>query len=189
MNLQEIEELIGKYERAETSLEEEKQLRTFFRENEVPAHLRTYKEIFSGYDMQAEDKFLSQEFDKKILTLISEEKKETSKLPFRRNLYTLFAIAAGIIILFGIYFRFGNSRSTLKDTYDDPQLAYTETRKVLLKVSSTMNAGLSELNKVSEFNNGLTELNNLSAFETGMNNIKKISILDKTKEILTTKNE
>ncbi|MBM3436895.1 MAG: hypothetical protein FJY07_11840 [Bacteroidetes bacterium] len=188
MNLQKIEELIGKYERAETSLEEEKQLRAFFRGNEVAAHLQSYKEIFSVYDLQADDNPLSQEFDKKILSLISGEKEESGKLPVRRNVFTLLAIAAGITILFGIYFWFGNSKSTLKDTYDDPKLAYAETKKALIKVSATLNSGLHGLNKVSEFNNGLSGLNNLSAFETGMENIKMISILENTKETITTKN-
>lgn len=188
MNLQRIEELIGKYERAETSLEEESQLKDFFKNEVVPAHLQEYREIFSGYGVLADEKLSSKDFDDKILSLISDQ----TIIPISRNrkkyIYFLTTIAAGIIILLGIYFRFGINFSSLSDTYNDPQLAYAETRKVLLKVSATMNSGLKGLNKVSEFNNGLTELNNLSAFETGLNNVKKISILDKTTEILTTKN-
>jgi hypothetical protein len=188
MNLQRIEELIGKYERAETTLEEENQLKIFFRNEVVPAHLQDYKEIFSGYYTLTDERFTSNDFDDKILSLIGDQKIIPISRIRKKNIYVLTTLAAGIIILLGIYFRFGINFSSISDTYDDPQLAYAETRKVLLKVSATMNAGLTELNRVSEFNNGLTELNNLSAFEAGMNNMKKISILDKTKEILTTKN-
>lgn len=187
MNLQRIEHLIGKYEKAETTLEEEKELKIFFMQKEVPSHLKKYKEMFSAYHSLANQNLDSNDFDERILAMISDDKEFNKKSGNRRNLYTLFAIAASIIILIGIYFRYGFNNSVEDETFNNPELAYAETKKILLKVSSALNKGLSGLDKVSEFDEGLSGLNHLAAFDEGMENMKKIAILDNTKEIITTK--
>ena len=54
MNLQKIEKLIKKYEQGNTSLEEEKILMDFFRNEEVPYQLRSYMDLF--YFMESSKK-------------------------------------------------------------------------------------------------------------------------------------
>ena len=46
MDYKYIEQLLERYWQCETSLEEESELRSFFSEEEVPAHLLRYKELF-----------------------------------------------------------------------------------------------------------------------------------------------
>lgn len=46
MNTEKIEQLLEKYFEGETSLEEEKQLRTIFREEDIPDRLKSYREQF-----------------------------------------------------------------------------------------------------------------------------------------------
>lgn len=47
MNTERIEQLLDKYFEGESSLEEEKELREFFRQEEIPAHLKSYTDQFS----------------------------------------------------------------------------------------------------------------------------------------------
>lgn len=48
MNTEKIEQLLEKYFEGETSLEEEKQLRTFFRKEDIPDRLKSYREQFES---------------------------------------------------------------------------------------------------------------------------------------------
>ena len=50
MELNKIEALLGKYELGETSLVEEKQLRTYFSKNPVPPHLQSYGKLFAYFE-------------------------------------------------------------------------------------------------------------------------------------------
>jgi hypothetical protein len=187
MNLQKIEELIGKYERAETTVEEEKFLAEFFKYEKIPAHLQGYKQVFSAFSRMAEEEQLAPEFDEKILALIS-DKKAIPFNPYRKLINISLAVAASVLILIGIYSRFWIMTSPENETYSDPKLAYAETKRVLLKVSATLNSGMKEMTKIAEFNDGLSELNKITVFETGLDHVKKIAILDDIKEIITSKN-
>ncbi len=72
MDYKYIEQLLERYWACETSLQEEQILRTFFQQQEVPAHLMPYKAIFDVQREQAEAT-LGEEFDAKIMELISEQ--------------------------------------------------------------------------------------------------------------------
>ena len=54
MDYKYIEQLLERYWQCETSLEEESELRSFFSEEEVPAHLLRYKELFVYQTVQQE---------------------------------------------------------------------------------------------------------------------------------------
>lgn len=186
MNLQKIEKLIFKYEQGDTSLKEEKVLTDFFRNEEIPYQLRSYKDLFFFMDAAKNEELADEDFDDKVLAAIADAKPTSLNHSKRIKLYTAFAIAASVAILIGLYFQFGQM-TQVQDTYDDPLLAYAETKKILLKVSGNLNTGVDELKNVSEFNNGFTELNKISTFDQGMKNLEKISMLEETKELITTK--
>jgi hypothetical protein len=187
MNLQKIEQLIEKYERGETSADEEKQLKVFFLNEDVPVHLRNYKAIFSFYGSSKNEEIPSTDFDEKLLAAIEEGRVIPIKLVNRKRLYFISAIAAGILILFGLYFRYGINTSSRSDTFNDPVIAYAETKKILLKISNNLNSGVIEMKSMKEFNNGLSELEKVSAFQTGLNQLGKVNTLDKAKVIITNK--
>ena len=46
MDYKYIEQLLERYWQCETSLEEESELRTFFSQEKVPAHLLQYRDLF-----------------------------------------------------------------------------------------------------------------------------------------------
>lgn len=71
MDSKHIEELLGRYWRCETSLEEEEALRDFFNSDEVPDSLQRYKDLFVYQRMQQEAR-LGEDFNARILARIEE---------------------------------------------------------------------------------------------------------------------
>ena len=69
MDYKYIEQLLERYFAAETSLEEESILRTFFHQEEIPAHLYQWRALFIADD----DEVLGDDFDARILEMTSEE--------------------------------------------------------------------------------------------------------------------
>ena len=88
-----IDELLDKYFEGETSCEEERWLRRFFTEEQVPEHLQVYRPLFL---------YLNQE-----TTSIAGPKEKQKKLPsgkssrFYRISYTISGVAAGLLLLLG----------------------------------------------------------------------------------------
>ncbi len=114
-----IEKLLEKYENAETTLAEEKFLKEFFQNDEVPEHFQDYKVLFSSYSAFKEDEF------KPMLNI--------SKKKF--NWYYL-SIAASILLLFSISLGYNEYDKRIQ-----AQKAYTETKQALDLLSYNMNKG------------------------------------------------
>lgn len=72
MDYKYIEQLLERYFDCETTLQEESILRTFFAQNDVPAHLQQYQSLFE-VEMLAADEYLTEDFDERVLKLISEQ--------------------------------------------------------------------------------------------------------------------
>lgn len=186
MNSQRIEHLIKKYEKGETSVQEEQELKVFFQQDEIPFNLRGYRDIFCYFDVSSKEELPDPDFDEKLIASLTETKSIRS---FRkiRSLYGISGIAASIVVLIGLYFVM-QVNNTYQDTYSDPELAYAEVKKVLMKVSGNFNEGTKELKNVKEMKKGFDELHKISAFDDGLKSMEKISVFDKTNELITTKN-
>jgi hypothetical protein len=89
MELANIEKLVEKYLNAETTLQDEKTLRTYFKEAIVPTHLQEYAYLFS-YFANTKDETFSQ-------TIKLESKKS------KKSTVKWFSIVASILLLFGIF--------------------------------------------------------------------------------------
>lgn len=156
MDYKYIEQLLERYWRCETSLEEECILRTFFSQKDIPAELSRFRPLFV-YEQtaKAEDK-LGDDFDDKILSMIgetpdaSDEDAPRIKNPKMRmltmRLMPLFKAAAVVAIIVTL----GNAAqlsmggdngdedinySSYKDTYSDPSVAYDKVENALQLVS------------------------------------------------------
>ncbi|MBR3433414.1 MAG: hypothetical protein IKH05_07740 [Bacteroidaceae bacterium] len=79
MDYKYIEQLLERYWACETSLQEEHILRTFFQQEEVPAHLMAYKAVFAVQQEQAEP-VLGEDFDERMLQKVEGE--TVKALPF-----------------------------------------------------------------------------------------------------------
>lgn len=71
MDYKYIEQLLERYWECQTTLEEEAILRAFFRQEDVPASLLPYRQLFAEEDKMA-DEHLSEDFNERILARIGE---------------------------------------------------------------------------------------------------------------------
>ena len=73
MDYKYINQLLDRYWKGETSLEEEEILCAFFSQDELPAELKPYQALFS-YEMgEAKQEALGDDFDRKMMAMIEDE--------------------------------------------------------------------------------------------------------------------
>ena len=100
MDYKYIEQLLERYWRCETSLQEEEILRLFFSQEEVPADLLPYKDLFVYGQKQKEADVLGDDFDQKILEKVNEDHPVKARtITMRKRLMPLFKAAAIVAIL------------------------------------------------------------------------------------------
>ena len=102
MDYKYIEQLLDRYWACETTLQEESILRTFFTQNDVPAHLKPYQGLFLYNEEEKEEK-LSDEVTERILSqTVNKETTGTTvkvkKLNPRYRLRPFFRAAATVAI-------------------------------------------------------------------------------------------
>ena len=103
MDYKYIEQLMERYWNAETTLEEESILRSFFRQETIPAEMEPLRALFTD---EASSQRLGDDFDAHILEMIGKE--ETAKtvkareISLTRRLMPLFKAAAVVAIILTI---------------------------------------------------------------------------------------
>lgn len=203
MDLKRIEDLLQKFYNGETNLGEERVLDDFFTSRDVPFHLKTDQEIFN-YCRKARIEDLPQpELEEKILNAISRTGGKAGRTGMRK-IYLIASIAASLLLLICSYFFFlsptgpGLMSNRYFDTYENPDLAYLETKKALLYVSEKLNEGTRGLENLTKFEKGTKELNNLkmvvrgtqgvytfSLFGTGIREMELISTFSRAQELIS----
>jgi hypothetical protein len=139
MEFNKVEILLEKYFQGETSIAEEKELRSYFSSPDVAPHLEQYKAMF-GFFIQAKQ----QEYTKEL-------PQSTKKTKFK-----WLSIAASVVVLLGLatfYIMDSGGPATQKQlgTYDDPKKAFQETQKALALLSSHVNVGIESVMYVQEY--------------------------------------
>ncbi|WP_179376371.1 hypothetical protein [Winogradskyella wichelsiae] len=131
MVLNNIEKLIEKYNSAETTLQEEAELKAYFKSNNVAPHLEHYKSMFLFF---------------------SESKKEqyTKDVPLntkKTKLYQWISVAAVAVLMLGFFIpNWNNEPKTLADYTPEEQELYLETKQTLSLISKNLNKGLLGMN-------------------------------------------
>lgn len=148
MDYKYIEQLLERYWQCETSLEEESELRSFFSEEEVPAHLLRYKELFV-YQTVQQEAGLGKDFDARILAQVEAPVVKAKHLTMVGRFMPLFKAAAVVALILSL----GNvaqhtffadealdyNYDAYKDTYDDPEVAYKQVSSALMMLSEGIN--------------------------------------------------
>ena len=131
MDYKYINQLLDRYWKGETSLEEEEILRAFFSQDELPAELKPYKALFS-YEMgEAKQETLGDDFDQKMMAMIEDEyTKEPNKakvVSLTERLKPLFKAAA----IVAIFLTLGNAAQVpFQDKANDVEnVGYTKSSK------------------------------------------------------------
>ncbi len=99
MDYKYITQLLERYWECQTTLEEENILRAFFSQDDIPASLLQYCDLFVYETVEPKTDVLGQEFDDKILAIISEGEPVKAKIvSMRQRMMPLFRAAAAVAI-------------------------------------------------------------------------------------------
>ena len=133
MVLNSIEKLLEKYDNAETSLQEEAQLRAYFNSDNVAPHLEHYKSMFVYFSNTQKELFT---------------KDVPLKANKKTNFYQWISVAAVAVIMLGIMVPqvWNIGPKTLADYSPEEQELYNKTKNALAFMSSNFNEGASSLN-------------------------------------------
>lgn len=103
MDYKYIEQLLERYWKCETSLEEEHILRTFFRQKDVPDSLRQYRDLFCYEHEEKETDVLGSDFDAKMLAMVDEpEPVKAVTISLRQRFMPLLKAAASVAIVLAL---------------------------------------------------------------------------------------
>lgn len=156
MNVEELNRLLEKYYKGESTEEEEKILREYFKENNVPESYEAEKDIFGYFIADRKVPEPSFDFEARILAGIDASDSKRGSQKIRKYVLLSLSAAAGLLVLAGSYF-FLVHRTEPGDTFTDPETAYAETMKILVDVSSQLNHGAQALDPVSKINEMTTK--------------------------------
>ncbi|MCK8523530.1 hypothetical protein M0D21_18245 [Aquimarina sp. D1M17] len=137
MELSNIEKLLEKYFEGETTISEEKELKVYFTGETVPSHLERYKDLFQYFSNES------------TITATKDLKIKASRTPK----YKWIGVAASIALIAGIFLTRTVDSTEPVDTFEDPEIALQETKKILNMVSQYMNEGKQNLVYLQEFEN------------------------------------
>lgn len=100
MDYRYINQLLDRYWRCETSIEEEDILRAFFSQENIPDSLKRYKAIFCYEAEESQMDVLGEDFDQKLFAKIEGKKCVKARvIPMTQRLKPLFKAAAMVAIL------------------------------------------------------------------------------------------
>lgn len=159
MDSSKLSQLLTKYWNGETTLEEEQLLRSYFR-SAVPDALKETAAIFRYFDEASEQTLSDVSFDRAVIKRI-EGKPNQGKAA--RFFYNSMRIAAGVVVVMTATWFIRNEirQSTpqeIVDTYDDPQMAFEETKKALMMISKGFGKAEEQAKKINLFNEAQEEI-------------------------------
>lgn len=135
MDENKIRALLEKYWQGETSLEEEKELKSFFASSQIPDEFIPFQPLFNY-------------FDEAVSVAMESEVQTPVQTPIIRsiNLRKIISIAASIAIFAIVFFAQQDDRQAqqtyaYEDSFESPEEAYEQVRSALLYVSSKINQG------------------------------------------------
>lgn len=100
MDYKYINQLLERYWKCETSLEEENILRAFFSQDSIPADLQRYQSLFAYEAKETADDVLGSDFDEKILSMIGASQPVKARvITMPQRLRPLFKAAAVVTIV------------------------------------------------------------------------------------------
>ena len=132
-----IEKLLEKYFEATTTVAEEEELRRYFAQEEVAAHLGQYKPVFNYYSIAKKEQF-------------------TKQVPLntrKRVIYGWISAAAAVVvpIAIGIGIYFGPDQYRAYQDRKEAEYAYQETKKALNLLAENFGKGREKVAYLNEF--------------------------------------
>ena len=153
MDSNRIDDLLNKYWNCETSLEEEQQLHEYFRGREIPEQLKETAALFRYFDANKKKAINDHGFESEVMKQVEPQKRGRVATLF----YNTMRVAAGVAVLVVATWLVRNEiRKTtpvaMEDTYDDPKIAFEETKKALQMISKSFGTAEEKAKKINLFN-------------------------------------
>lgn len=154
METKRIAELLDKYYRGETTLEEERQLKGFFQQEEVPEELQAAKDVFLLYTGLAQQPVdLPEGLEERLSASIGRWQQESQRRrPWLRPSIRRWSmgIAASLLIAAGMGIYLQKSEPKQHDTFTNPALAYQETQRALQLFATALQKGEAQMAKAEK---------------------------------------
>jgi hypothetical protein len=180
MESQRIPILLHKYFEAESTLDEENELITYFNSGKVEDEFKSYVPVFAGLK-QLSAKEDTQLGDDLMNYILEAENKE--KLRYRWMWQVVTGVAAAVILVM-LAVNFYSHQGQWNDTFTDPRMAYAEASKTLEFVAGKYNKGMAQLKPLGKveaaatpfytgmdaWNKGLGQLENIENLNTNFKN-------------------
>ena len=157
MNLPELKLLLERYYNGETSSDEEEKIRKMLSDKNLPGEYFPEREMFEQFSAGMTIPEPSIGFKERIMKAIDNHEKESAIKGLRRRIYTVTSVAASLLILISSYLIISREKMP-DDTFTDPLVAYNETKRVLLEVSTNLNRGYQELDDLAYINRATESL-------------------------------
>jgi hypothetical protein len=151
-----IKKLLERYFDGQSSLNEEQELQAYFCSGEIDAEFLPYAALFKGIGgLQQEKQLLSG--DDLMDFILEQEHKEKRRL---RYLWQTVSAIAAILLIALLVFHSQQDSTPWKDTFSDPNVAYTEASKTLQFVAAKYQKGIVQLKPVAKVNKAVKPLDN-----------------------------
>lgn len=166
MDYKYIEQLMERYFDCETSLQEEQILRSFFQQDNIPAELLPYRDLFRYQEEQIMTKELGDDFDAKILSIVEKPTVKAKRISFKSRLNPFLQAAATVAIILTI----GNAIQHSfydEDNYDFQQVGTVQPEMGYHKPASPLEMTAEEIVPVLVEENTIDSLATLTKPNTG----------------------
>lgn len=157
MKRQEAEILLKKFFEAETTLQEEQQLKEYFQQGNARKELMPFSELFTGIG-QMQQVQPDDQIEEQIMDFILEKESE-GKSRYRYLWLTISGVAASLLLAVGgmLYYQ---QQPPYRDTFSDPDHALVYAEQTLQFISSKYNKGLAQLEPVQKLSDPVRQLEN-----------------------------
>lgn len=166
-----VNELLDLYFAGETTLAQEQKLKQYFASGNIAEEHKAYQQLFAAFVLEKQEKY--PENMPKIAV------QPYSKRPFFLSLISAVAMAACVLLLFGI-FRTNPSEDFVVingKRIDDRNLAIQTAKEKLTLVSERLSTGLKPVRNIYKIRESMRPLQKIQAIQTKMQNtFEKINI-------------
>jgi hypothetical protein len=159
MDLEQIEELLRRYEDAETTIEEERLLEAYFNGAEIPQRFWAEKERFA-YHTESRQETSALKFEDLIAAQPEQENRKPAIGAMRINLrmWSSMAAAIAVVIICVIAFRKNQGIEAGSSPSTQEKLAYEQTKHALWMISAKLNKGNDHIVRLASLSQAETKI-------------------------------
>lgn len=150
MNTERINELLARYYEALTTEAEEKELKLFFSEGEVPARLKDEKELFMQLQKASAEVIVPEGLEERLSEAIDgwATHERVSRAQHRSHIYQwrwIGGIAASVLVILTFAWHLHEPYPVRKDTCATPEEAYAEAHDALMQFALALDKGVQQI--------------------------------------------